>query len=201
MPIRLLPLLSLTLGFAVACSGGAETPPVAAPPPPPVLPADGSVGVAECDDYIKKMEECIGLSDPTVKPSLEASLKASKESWLLVAGNADTRGTLVASCSAMIPLIPGDCRPGAAPVEGAEPDAGPAGPPKDAAKAAPAEPKPASTTVTPRGMHVPDQGAASMERSRPGSGGAGKKSGGGTTNDDQSGSSSGSSGMGRSRPK
>lgn len=200
MTIRLLPLLSLTLAFAVACSGGAETPPVEAPPPPPVLPADGSVGVAECDDYITKMEECIGLSDPTVKPSLEASLKSTKESWLLVAGNAETRGGLAASCSGMLPSIPVNCRPGPTPVEGAEGAAGPEGAPPARVEsvAAPAEPKPASTTSTPRGMHVPDKGPASMERSRPSSGGDGKKAGS-TEGDNQSGSSSGS--MGRSRPK
>lgn len=111
MKIRMLPVLSLALGFALACSGG--TPETTAPPPPPPA-ADGKIGVPECDDYITKMEACIASADPATKGAMESGFKATRDAWAQAAAIPQTRGTLASSCSVMLASIPANCGAGAA---------------------------------------------------------------------------------------
>jgi hypothetical protein len=122
MTIRLLPVLALSLGFALACSGGSEPTTTAAPvPPPPPAPvaapapaADGTIGVPECDDYIKKMDACIASADPAAKTAMEAGFKSTKDAWAQAAANPQTKSTLASSCSAMLASIPTNCGTGTA---------------------------------------------------------------------------------------
>ena len=60
----LLPTISLTLGFALACSGGSAPAPEA---PAATQPAAAThIGVPECDEYVRKMEACLGSMDPAM---------------------------------------------------------------------------------------------------------------------------------------
>jgi hypothetical protein len=40
-----------------------------------------AVGVAECDDYLKKVDACSAKATPENKSAMEASMKANRESW------------------------------------------------------------------------------------------------------------------------
>jgi hypothetical protein len=108
MKIRLLPVLSLALGFTLACGGGTET--TVTPPPPPVpVAADGSIGVPECDDYIKKMEACISSADPATKAAMESGFKSTRDAWAQAAAIPETKATLASSCSAMLASVATNC--------------------------------------------------------------------------------------------
>lgn len=111
MKIRLFPVLALSLAAIIACGGSEkkeETPP--APPAPPVEPAkpaepaagSGDIGVAECDDYIKKMTECIGKMDPTVKATYESTFASTKDAWKQAAATPEGKAGLQAGCKAAL---------------------------------------------------------------------------------------------------
>ncbi|MDO9280268.1 MAG: hypothetical protein Q7U06_00025 [Pseudomonadota bacterium] len=109
MKIRLLPILGLALAFSAACGGGTE-PVVVTPPPPPVpVAADGSIGVPECDDYIKKMESCIASADPATKAAMESGFKSTRDAWAQAAAIPETKATLASSCSAMLASVATNC--------------------------------------------------------------------------------------------
>lgn len=40
-----------------------------------------SIGVAECDDYLKKMEACLSKVPAEGKPAMEQAMKANKDAW------------------------------------------------------------------------------------------------------------------------
>lgn len=111
MKFRLFPVLALSLAAIIACGGSEkkeETPP--APPAPPTEPAkpaepaagSGDIGVAECDDYIKKMTECIGKMDPTVKATYESTFASTKDAWKQAAATPEGKAGLQAGCKAAL---------------------------------------------------------------------------------------------------
>ncbi|MDP2306904.1 MAG: hypothetical protein Q8P18_12845 [Pseudomonadota bacterium] len=225
MKIRLLPILALALGFTLACGGGGTTtttPPLPPPPPIPVA-ADGSIGVPECDDYIKKMESCIASADPATKAAMETGFQATRDAWAQAAAIPATKGTLASSCGAMLASVPTNCGSGAAAgtnatgttattatgttaTTGTNPDGTPAPTTTttttttvvtttDDAKAT----EPSTRTGTDKAPARDQRAPADMGRSRPGSGSnsgtSGTKSGSGSGTKEKE----GSQGMGRSR--
>ncbi|MFZ5475433.1 MAG: hypothetical protein ACOZNI_01550 [Myxococcota bacterium] len=103
-----LALFGLSLAFALACGGGdkpAETTTTPPPPPPPTTPANGTatatptgIGVTECDDYAKKVDECAAKLDATQKAALETSSKTLVDSWKTAAATPEGKATLATTC-------------------------------------------------------------------------------------------------------
>ena len=109
MSLRIVCTLSSALLFALACTGGTETPPPAppAPPvevaPPPVAPAaTGEVGVAECDEYIKQMPACLSSMDPAMKAASESSFKMTSDAWRAAAATPEGKAGLAVGCKAAL---------------------------------------------------------------------------------------------------
>lgn len=113
-------VLALSLGFALACGGGEKAPD--APPPPPAAPVAapapaapaGSVGVKECDDYIAKMEACLGAMDPAAKAAYESSFKQTKDAWVQAASTEAGKAGLAQACTMAANSMPANCGAGAA---------------------------------------------------------------------------------------
>lgn len=123
MSNRLFGPLALTLGFALACSGGStETPPPppAAPPapeaiaPPPPPSSTGDIGVPECDDYMKRMSACFGSMDAATKAAMESSFKQTTDAWRAAAATPEGKAGLAMGCKAALDSIPATCAAGAA---------------------------------------------------------------------------------------
>ncbi len=93
--------IALLLGLALACGG--ET---AAPPPPTT---GGSTGVAECDEYITKMEACISSMDPTTKAQYEAAFKSTRDAWTQAAATPAGKDGLKMGCTAALTSMPPTC--------------------------------------------------------------------------------------------
>ena len=101
MKISTLCALGLGVGFALACTGGTTAPEVVTPPPPPPpVVVDGAINVLECDDYIKKMEECLSKMDATTRPAHESSFKSTREAWTVMAATPEGKASLPMVCSA-----------------------------------------------------------------------------------------------------
>jgi hypothetical protein len=140
----LLPTLSVTLGFALACSGGSA--PEAAPTAPPA--AATHIGVPECDEYVRKMEACLGSMDPAMKSQFEAAYNATHAAWILTASSPTGAESLKPGCIAALANLPPTC-PGAAPaalpapaIQGVEaPAAADAPAPAEAPSVAPIAPR------------------------------------------------------------
>ncbi|MSQ02126.1 MAG: hypothetical protein EXR71_09575 [Myxococcales bacterium] len=123
MSFRLILPLAAALSFAVACTGGStpDAPPPAPPappaaPPPPVAPpvAAGSVGVAECDDYIAKMTACLGTMDAAVKAATESGFAKTTDAWRAAAVTPEGKAGLAMGCKAALASIPPTCAGGTA---------------------------------------------------------------------------------------
>jgi hypothetical protein len=57
------------------------------------------IGIAECDDFIAKYEDCVTKNVPEAQRSqYESSLKQWRDSWRQLAKNDMTKGTLAAAC-------------------------------------------------------------------------------------------------------
>ena len=73
--------------------------PAAASTPASTTSAAGDIGVAECDDFLKKYEACVSGKVPA---NLQATFKSSMEqwrtSWKQLAANPQTKSTLAAAC-------------------------------------------------------------------------------------------------------
>lgn len=115
--VSLIGTLALSLGFALACGGGEKAP--EAPPPPaqapaaaPVAATGGSIGVKECDDYIAKMESCLGGMDATAKAAYEASFKQTKDAWVQAASTEAGKAGLAQACAAAANAMPANCGAG-----------------------------------------------------------------------------------------
>ncbi len=157
--ISLLSFAGLSLAFALACTGGSETPP---PPPPPTpeapptpvatveappatpAPAPGEIGVPACDKYISDLSACVGKLDAVARPAIESGLNTTRESWKTAASNPTAKASLEATCAAMV--IPPACAAaaGAGPMN---PTATPAATPV----ATPVKTEPVRTSPVPTG--------------------------------------------------
>jgi hypothetical protein len=64
-----------------------------------------SVGVAECDDYLKKMEACIGKMPAEAKAAQEQGFKASRDAWKQAAATPQGKEGLKATCKASLDAL------------------------------------------------------------------------------------------------
>lgn len=63
-----------------------------------------SIGVAECDDYFKKMEACIGKMPAEGKKMYEDSMKQNRDAWK-AAASGPGKDTLKTACKAATDAI------------------------------------------------------------------------------------------------
>ncbi len=61
-----------------------------------------SVGVAECDEYIKKYEGCLSKTPAAAKPALEQAFKAQRDSFKQSASTPEGKAALKTSCKALV---------------------------------------------------------------------------------------------------
>jgi hypothetical protein len=62
-------------------------------------PAADSVGVAECDQYLAKLDTCVNSKLPAAqKPAVQQALNASRASWKQAAAQPNGKESLAAAC-------------------------------------------------------------------------------------------------------
>jgi hypothetical protein len=61
-----------------------------------------SVGVAECDDYIKKYEACMSKVPAAGKPAMEQAFKTQRDSFKASAATPEGKTALKASCKTLV---------------------------------------------------------------------------------------------------
>ncbi|HEY4118811.1 MAG TPA: hypothetical protein VGM56_13190 [Byssovorax sp.] len=64
-----------------------------------------SIGVKECDDYLKKMEGCIKNMPAEGKAPSEAALKQNRDAWKQMAAEPATKGALAGACKTALDAI------------------------------------------------------------------------------------------------
>ena len=82
-------------------SGTIDKPAASSTPARPTDPAPsggGDVGVAECDEYIKKYESCTPKVPEIAREQYKSALAQTRASWKQLAENPQTRSTLAAAC-------------------------------------------------------------------------------------------------------
>ena len=65
----------------------------------------GDIGVQECDDYLKKMESCLGKMPAEVRSSTEASFKQTRDAWKQAAGTEAGKSGLKQGCQAALDAL------------------------------------------------------------------------------------------------
>lgn len=68
------------------------------PPAATTSTSSASVGVPECDDFLKKYDSCTGKVPEMVRAQYENAGKQMRDQWKKLADNPDTRGSLAAAC-------------------------------------------------------------------------------------------------------
>src|SRR5215831_209923 len=61
-------------------------------------PAGGDIGVAECDEYIKKMSECAGKLQPEAAGPMKESMETMKKAWKDAASTPEGKTALASGC-------------------------------------------------------------------------------------------------------
>lgn len=80
-------------------SGTTEKPATASTPATAtVSTSSASVGVPECDDFLKKYDSCTGKVPEMVRAQYENAGKQMRDQWKKLADNPDTKGSLAAAC-------------------------------------------------------------------------------------------------------
>jgi hypothetical protein len=82
---------SSSSGGSMAASGGGAA-------------AGGSIGVKECDDYIKKWNDC--YKDPTMKAAAAPAFEQVKQSWAGMAKDPNQKAALAGACKTMVDNFP-----------------------------------------------------------------------------------------------
>ena len=100
---------TLALGFALACGGSTSSTTPPPPPPPTAAATDGSIGVPECDDYIKKMDSCMASMDPTMKSQYESAFKSTRDAWAQAAATPQGKEGLKMGCQSALSSMPPTC--------------------------------------------------------------------------------------------
>lgn len=74
--------------------------------------AGESVGVAECDEYLTKMEACIAKMPPENRAAQEQAFKHSREEWKKTASSPQGKESLKVTCKAAVDAMTRDpmCR-------------------------------------------------------------------------------------------
>ena len=69
------------------------------------------IGIQACDDYITKMEACIGKMDPAAKTATETSFKQTRDAWKAAAAQGGAaKDALKQGCEAAVAAIPPTCK-------------------------------------------------------------------------------------------
>jgi hypothetical protein len=69
-----------------------------------------TIGVAECDDYFKKLEDCIS-KNPALKASMGGdAMKQQKDGWKQMASNPATKDSLKTSCKTAADALAASCK-------------------------------------------------------------------------------------------
>ena len=77
----------------------AATPATTTATPASTTAAAGDIGVAECDDFLKKYEACVSGKVPAAaQATFKSSMEQWRTSWKQLAANAQTKATLAAAC-------------------------------------------------------------------------------------------------------
>jgi hypothetical protein len=72
--------------------------------------AGDKIGVQACDDYITKMEACMG-KDPAMKSASEAGFKTTRDAWKAAAAQGQAqKDALKTGCEAALASIPPTCK-------------------------------------------------------------------------------------------
>lgn len=66
--------------------------------------AAGSLGVKECDDYIKKFSDC--YKDPATKAAMQPGLDQMKQTWSGMAKDPNQKAALAGACKAALDAFP-----------------------------------------------------------------------------------------------
>jgi len=66
--------------------------------------AGGSIGVKECDEYIKKWNDC--YKDPTMRAAAQPAFDQVKQSWAGMAKDANQKAALAGACKTMVDNFP-----------------------------------------------------------------------------------------------
>ncbi len=77
----------------------AETKPSTTSSPPSTASSSTSIGIPECDDYIAKYDACVSNKVPeAARAQYKGSLEQVRNSWKQLAGNPQTKASLVQAC-------------------------------------------------------------------------------------------------------
>ncbi len=69
---------------------------------PAFAQAPAPIGVAECDDFVTKYEQCLNTSVPADQRAMYAgSITQMRDAWRQAAQNPQTRATLASQCTQM----------------------------------------------------------------------------------------------------
>ena len=68
-----------------------------------------SIGVAECDDYFKKVEECMS-KNAAMKAAMEPSMKQNRDAWKQAASTPQGKESLKTSCKAAADAVAQSCK-------------------------------------------------------------------------------------------
>ncbi len=62
-------------------------------------PPNGKIGIAECDEYIKKFEACVNTKVPeSQRPNFMSSFNNMRQVWKVAADNPQIKPTVAGSC-------------------------------------------------------------------------------------------------------
>jgi hypothetical protein len=90
-------LAFVVVAMAVGCSQPPASEPSAAPA------SGNSIGVAECDDYLSKVEACIADHVPEdAKAMQQQSMDQMRDQWRQAASNPTAKASLAAGCKAAL---------------------------------------------------------------------------------------------------
>ena len=76
----------------------AATPASTTATPAGTTSAAGDIGVAECDEFLKKYEACVGKIPGAAQATFKSSMDQWRTSWKQLAANPQTKSTLAAAC-------------------------------------------------------------------------------------------------------
>jgi hypothetical protein len=68
-----------------------------------------AIGVAECDEYFKKMEECFSKT-PAMKAAMGDAMKQNKDAWKQAAATPQGKESLKTTCKAATDAIAQSCK-------------------------------------------------------------------------------------------
>jgi hypothetical protein len=77
-----------------------STPATSNTPPATTAASGDKVGVAECDDYLTRMEACLSKLPAAAKAQYESAFEQTRKQWREAAANPQTKAALAQGCKA-----------------------------------------------------------------------------------------------------